>query len=300
MKNTKDKFIKSALKREININGVYTVHYFKYGKNFAYKGEKHNFWELVYLDSGHATIVADDRVFNLSQGQAFLHKPNQFHNIFTDCNFANSVIISFDCANSSIKELSDKILVLDDYEKTLLNKIVHETKNTFSDKLNDIYLVKMSKKDRAPFGGEQIIRNNIELLFVSQIRRIRAEHKNSKDLSLTPCSDKIVESVCDIINEKLDNSLPISLDEICYKLGFSKSYVKVQFKKKTGTSVIQHYITLKIEKAKKLLSQQKYTITEISDILGYNSVYYFSRQFKLITDMSPSEYINSIKADNVL
>lgn len=300
MKNTKDKFIKSTLKREISITGVYTVHYFKYGKNFAYKGEKHNFWELVYLDSGHATIVADQNQFNLGQGQAFLHKPNQFHNIFTDCNFANSVIISFDCSNSTIKELSDKILVLDDYEKTLLNKIVHETKNTFSDKLNDIYLVKMSKKDKIPFGGEQIIRNNIELLLLSLIRRTREEIKNNKETQLSHCSDKIVESVCNILNEKLDQSSPISLDEISYRLGFSKSYVKVQFKKKTGSSVIQYYISLKIDKAKKLLSQQKYTITEISDMLGFNSVYYFSRQFKLITDMSPTEYINSIKADNVL
>ncbi len=297
---TNDKFEKSLLKREITINGVYTIHYFKYGRNFTYKGEKHNFWELVYLDSGHATIVADKNSFILNQGEAFLHKPNQFHNIFTDCNFANSVIISFDCSNKALRELADKILVFDDYEKTLLNKIVHETKNTFSDKLNDIYLVKMSKKNKSPYGGEQIIRNNIELLFVSLIRRLREDVKNNKEAQITHCSDKIVESVCNILSEKLDQASPISLDEICYRLGFSKSYVKVQFKKKTGTSVIQYYISLKIDKAKKLLSQQKYTITEISDMLGFNSVYYFSRQFKLNTDMSPTEYIKSIRADNVL
>ena len=50
----------------------------------------------------------------------------------------------------------------------------------------------------------------------------------------------------------------------------------------------------------KLLSQQKYTISEISDILGFSSVYYFSRQFKLYTNMSPTKYVNSINADNVL
>ena len=57
---------------------------------------------------------------------------------------------------------------------------------------------------------------------------------------------------------------------------------------------------MKIDRAKKLLSQQKYSVSEIADILGFGSVYYFSRQFKLHTDMSPTEYINSIKADNVL
>jgi AraC-like DNA-binding protein len=57
---------------------------------------------------------------------------------------------------------------------------------------------------------------------------------------------------------------------------------------------------MKIDRAKKLLSEQKYTISEISDMLGFNTVFYFSRLFKLHTHMSPTEYINSIKADNVL
>jgi two-component system response regulator YesN len=73
-------------------------------------------------------------------------------------------------------------------------------------------------------------------------------------------------------------------------LGFSKSYIKAQFKKKTGSSVIQHYISMKIDKAKKLLSQQKYTISEISDILGFSSVFYFSRQFKEYAGVSPSSF----------
>ena len=109
----------------------------------------------------------------------------------------------------------------------------------------------MSKKNKIPYGGEQIIRNNIELLFISLIRRLREDVRSLKETQITHCSDKIVESVCNILSEKLDQASPISLDEICYRLGFSKSYVKVQFKKKTGTSVIQHYISLKIDKAKK-------------------------------------------------
>ena len=36
--------------------------------------------------------------------------------------------------------------------------------------------------------------------------------------------------------------------------------------------------------------------TQISDFLGYSSIHYFSRQFKKITGMTPSEYSSSIKA----
>ena len=89
MKTKQSNFIKTTLKNEIEITGIYTVHYFKYGKNFKFKHEWHNFYELVYIDSGNAVILADGERFVLSQGQAFLHRPNEKHTIYTDDEFAN-------------------------------------------------------------------------------------------------------------------------------------------------------------------------------------------------------------------
>ncbi|MBE7083775.1 MAG: AraC family transcriptional regulator [Clostridiales bacterium] len=300
MSETAVGFVKNNLYSPVNVTGIYTIHYFKYGRNFKFKGERHDFWEMVYIDSGNAKVIADDKEFSLKQGEAFFHKPNELHTIYTDDDFANSAIISFECKSRSIKQIAGKIFSFDDYEKSLLNKIVHEAKISYVDKLNDVYLTKMTKRTSAPFGGEQIIKNNTELLIVSLLRKEESQYKFAEELSLNLSSNKIVENVQKILFDKLDNAENINLDEISYKLGFSKSYIKSQFKKQTGSSVIQYYIDLKIDRAKKLLSQQKFTVSEIADSLGFSSVYYFSRQFKLYTDMSPTEYANSIKADNVL
>lgn len=298
MENTT--FVKTELHDVINVSGLYTVHYFKYGKNFRFNEESHDFWELVYIDSGKAKITNNSRIIPLNQGNAFLHLPNAKHTIYTEEQFANSAIISFSCKSRALKSLAEKILVLSDYEKTLLNKIVNETKIGFSDKLNDAHLKKMSKSPLAPIGSEQVIKNCIELLFVSILRNVHAEKHEPEQISLNISSDQIVDSIRNILNEKLEQAQPINLAELSYKLGFSKSYIKSQFKKKTGLSIIKFYIHMKIDKAKKLLSQQKFSVSEIADMLGFGSVFYFSRQFKLHTDMSPTEYINSIKADNVL
>jgi AraC-like DNA-binding protein len=276
------------------------VHYFKYGRNFRFKGEKHDFWEMVFIDSGNAKIIAGEKELTLKQGEVYFHKPNELHNIYTDDKFANSAIITFECKGRVLKQLADKIHVLDEYEKSLLNKIIQEAKISYCDKLNDVYLIKMSKNSTAPIGGEQIIKNCIELLIIFRLRSHDCKIKNNDNLSLNISSNKIVDSVKAILYEKLDSAASINLNDISYKLGFSKSYIKSQFKKQTNSSIIQYYIDLKIDKAKKLLSQQKFTVSEIADALGFSSVYYFSRQFKLHTDMSPTEYINSIKADNVL
>lgn len=293
-------YIKNSLTFSVKVTGIYTIHYFKYGKNFRFKGESHDFWEMVFIDSGNAKIIEDGNIFTLKQGEAIFHHPNREHNIYTDDEFANSAIITFECKSSPLKMLSGKIFTFDDYEKTLLNKIIQEGKISYEEKLNDVYLTKMTKRKNAPFGGEQIIKNSIELLIVSLLRKEFSETKTTQDESVNLSSNQIVNSIKSVLESKLDSSETVSLDEISFKLGFSKSYIKSQFKKKTGISVIQYYINLKIDKAKKLLSQQKFTISEISDMLGFSSVYYFSRQFKMQTDMTPTEYINSIKADNVL
>lgn len=296
----KTDYKKSELKCPIKITGVYTIHYFKYGRNFRFKLEEHDFWELVFIDSGTAKIISGDKKLLISQGNAFLHSPNSPHTIYTDELFANSAIISFSSNSKILTSIAEKVLVFSEYEKTLLNKILSEAKLNYSDKLNDVNLKKMSKKDLVPFGSEQIIKNSIELLIVSLIRNAHTDTSPIVDNTINVNSGQIIENIRAILNEKLNNSENINLDEISYLVGFSKSYIKAQFKSKTGYSIIQYFINMKIDKAKKLLSEQKYTITEISDMLGFNTVFYFSRLFKVHTDMSPTEYINSIKADNVL
>lgn len=300
MKDTTGIYSKNTLKNIITISGIYTVYYFKYGRNFRFKGERHNFWEMVYIDSGKAQIVADEKEFTLKQGDVFFHRPNEPHTIYTTNTFANSVIISFDVKGKSIKKLAGKIHSLDDIEKSCLNRVINEAKATYSDKLGNMTQVKLIKNPKAPFGGEQIIKNNLEIIFLSLLRKDNDYVKSVPNNLLSVKYGKIVDNILAILDEKLATQDKVNLDEISFKLGFSKSYIKSKFKKDTGKSIIQYFIEMKIEKAKKLLSQNEYTVSEIADMLGFGSIFYFSRQFKLHTDMSPTEYLNSIRVVSAL
>ena len=155
MKLSKKPYTKTILDTQLEVTAIYTVHYFKYGQNFNFEKEKHNFWEMIYIDSGTATIIADKNTLFLSQGQAFIYKPNQIHTVKTNDNFANSAIISFDVnKNSLLTPIANRILKFNSEEKSTLQKIIHETKLNFSDKLNDLNLKKMTKRVSSPFGGE--------------------------------------------------------------------------------------------------------------------------------------------------
>lgn len=67
------------------------------------------------------------------------------------------------------------------------------------------------------------------------------------------------------------------------------------FKKETGMTPVEYKNHLRIEQAKAMLRTEEYTINEISDFLGFDSIYYFCRVFKQFANMSPSEYRNNCR-----
>ena len=105
-------YIITELKKALKIDGIYTIHYFEYTKDFAYSGEFHDFWEIVYADKKSVVITAGTNEMTLKAGQMYIHKPNEFHKIRCDgSNAANSVIISF---GSSCPELFYVAVILFD------------------------------------------------------------------------------------------------------------------------------------------------------------------------------------------
>ncbi|MEG2287978.1 MAG: helix-turn-helix transcriptional regulator, partial [Ruthenibacterium sp.] len=58
---------------------------------------------------------------------------------------------------------------------------------------------------------------------------------------------------------------------------------------------MEYFGTLKINAAKRIVREGNHNFTEIAVLLGYNSIHYFSRHFKKVTGMTPSEYASSVK-----
>lgn len=293
--NKRVKFEKTALSSVINVRAIYTVHYFKYGQKFAFEGESHNFWELVYIDAGQAEVTAENEQFSLSQGEVYFHRPNEHHSIGTYDNFANSVIITFECLSPAMSAFEHLKFSLNDGEKSLLKNIVTESSTCFTDRLGEIYLQKMTKAQNAPFGAEQLIKSYIEQLLISVYRRLNYSETHSKPIRN---SSEIAEKIKKILTDNVYGE--VTLSQIANELFFSKTYVKSVFKNSTGQTIMQYFTSLKIEEAKKLISLGKNTFTEIAYTLGYSSLQYFSRQFRKYTGMSLTQYARSIKIEGVL
>ncbi len=73
----------------------------------------------------------------------------------------------------------------------------------------------------------------------------------------------------------------------------NSAYMGNVFKKIMGQSIVQYITSLRMEKAKELLTSKEYKIIQVAEIVGYSDVFYFSKKFKKIYGFSPRDYSNS-------
>lgn len=91
-----------------------------------------------------------------------------------------------------------------------------------------------------------------------------------------------------ISNHYQDETL--SIKDISEHVFLSSSYICTLFKNETGKTLNQYLTEFRIGKAKNLLADPRYKITDISARVGYSDGNYFGKTFKKLVGMSPSEY----------
>ena len=106
---------------------------------------------------------------------------------------------------------------------------------------------------------------------------------------------KVCEVTEDLINETIafmvqNINSTLTLSELANQAKKSKSYFCELFKRQTGSSPLDFFINLKMQEACKHLVFSDSKIKEISQILGYDDQYYFSRIFTKIIGQSPTEF----------
>ena len=82
----------------------------------------------------------------------------------------------------------------------------------------------------------------------------------------------------------------MNIDEMAAWIGLSRSGLQHQYKQKFGNSITKDLIRSRLEHSCRLLSSTNLTLREISDKCGYQSEFYFMRQFKEYYDKTPGEY----------
>ena len=105
-------------------------------------------------------------------------------------------------------------------------------------------------------------------------------------------SDRMIDNVLSEIREHYMED--ISLTSLSAKYNISMGHLSKLIKEQLSVNFSDYIASLRIQRAKELLRDDSLSIQEISEIVGYNDYFYFTKVFKKVEGISPSKYRKSI------
>ena len=293
MQTQQKKFYMHKIANLINVQKIVTIHYQALEKNYIFPEEQHDFWEINYADKENVFVGIDGKKIELKQGEILFIKPNQPHFVESGNKEPNVFIMSFYCRSESMNFFADKKLSVPENYRYLLQNIMSEAEDTFALPDFDPHLNELKLKENPNLGGEQIIKNSIENLLIYLLRQAQnRQHSQEFFVSKIADSVELQDEIVRILTSKVYGKFQLS--DLSNALHYGTTRLCTFFREKTGKSIYQTYLKLKIDEAKKLIRKNK-SFAEISDLLCFDSISTFAFVFKKHVGMTPSEYRNSIK-----
>ena len=116
------------------------------------------------------------------------------------------------------------------------------------------------------------------------LRRYNIQEYSARDITGNP-SNALIQRVIDYIHDNLDQQL--TLAELSFIANMSSYHFARIFKRATGMAPHQYVIYTRIERAKDLLLQGKFSIAEVAMRVGFFDQSHFTRYFKRIVGVTP-------------
>ena len=241
----------------------------------------HDHPELSIILNGEATYTINNQTYNLKKGELVLFNPGVTHGAFLPVQGQyKDLHIGYSKLTDSLSEYLDSI-----QKDFIIVKLSGEKKSFYS--ICDELL-------REYRGRKKDYKSMIQSLAVQILVLITREQ--SKDGTIPspehivnmgyPDKHKVVEFIMSYINDNYMNE--ISLEMFAKDMYLSQVYISKIFKEETGSSPINYLIKTRLSKAKEILETENLPIKVVSEKVGYDDAYHFSKLFKKYYGYSPS------------
>ena len=270
----------------IDIKELIALEYLDFEGKYRNYVEAHDFWELCYVVQGQISLYLDDVHMPLTDHQLILIPPNRKHAFLSEAGNVNRVfVVCFDSFSQGLLPVSGNAFSPDPLQLTCMERIISESATTF--RMNESGHLEILSDPL--FGGQQALMLQLEYLLICLVRRMSVEQNSG----IVFFSDEnfyadLVNAILRFLRKNVHQKL--SLDEICGKFSYSKSFLCKIFKEHTGETLIACFNRLKMEEAARLLTESAQSITAIAGALGYPDVKYFDAIFKKHTGLTPVSY----------
>ncbi len=222
-------------------------------------GHSHRGWELLYLVSGRCKIhFSSGEKFDGLPGDTFLIPPHLGHERF-NLESCRTIYAVFECdarpGSQPGKTSAGNDRLLREWFEAL-------------PELNKIY---------DPLQTSALIR-----AILLRLDWIETREQQNRDIH------PALKTACDYMATALDQ--PIQIGDIARKAAVSQSHLNLLFRTRLGVSPLRYLMTLRMNRARRLLLNPYCNITETARQCGFSDLHYFTRCFTAYHHVSPSVY----------
>ena len=270
-----NKYKKCRVERLLNIDGFYTFSKQKFVKDYFFRGESHNFIEVVCVLEGRVGVTAGKNVYMLSGGQMTFHAPDEFHAIWAgEDSEPESVILTFSA--SAFPKMRRPVYQLSVQMLSEIKELYQTAGKIF---VFDGHTVLSVKPGMETIAAAFVKRMEYFLLTVI------ADSDNEAPDAQRYCSENYTR-VMSVMERNIDKALTVSeLAELC---GVSVPTLEKTVYKYLRCGAMTYYNVLRMKKASEMLSEGK-SVKETSFSLGFANQNYFSASFKKHYGYPPSK-----------
>ena len=255
---------------------------------------KHDFFEFVYVSSGRAEHIFENKSVIVSKGDYFLinlGSTHEYRKLDGEENFSVINLLFLprlideslkDAAN--FQEIVDHYLVRYGYDRLgelPTQKIFHDDTGAVENLLSVI----VSEYEKKETGYVDIIRHLLLTLIIQLVRRESTETVQRTDATVKRIKQYVAEHYMQ----------PLRLSDICRRMNFSLPYISSLFREKTGMTFREYLLKLRMEKACFLLRSSDMTVQNIAASVGYNDPAFFYKSFRRFMRNTPEGYRSSMK-----
>ena len=264
--------------RVLSLTKVYTAFSTQRASDFVFRGETHDFWELVLVTEGRLGITAGAESFVLEAPAAVLHPPMEFHSLRAAGGTSPRIaVFSFSADRTPdwaehIFALSDEQIALAESTLSLMQGALEMQEGCFSGK----QIGSAQESQRAILALEDLLLSLVPLQDPAAKKERTAAQRNYR-------------RALRVIEENLDKTLDTA--ELARLAHMSPSLLKKTFARHSGVGVMEYFRARKINAAIPLL-REGVSVQEIATRLGFSNAGYFSTVFRRVTGRTPSYYRN--------
>ncbi|HOJ10785.1 MAG TPA: helix-turn-helix domain-containing protein [Clostridiales bacterium] len=251
----------------------------------------HQFYHMFFIRKGECIMHVAGKEYTADENEVYFCPPEIVHGMIAQGNIPLSTIeVKFTVLD---KNFAEKLSELDYRVKCKPHNMYLKLEELVMEGLHKPVLYKEIVNTGFTRVLLELMRNE-ENPFSINIDRVKNSMNN--EIKDKEGSSFVLGKVLDYMNRMYAED--ITLQNLADVGAVSSAHLNKLFRSTFNISPMQYINNMRLDKAKELMMYSDFNISQISELVGFESIHYFSRYFKKKEGISPSEFRNGVK-DNI-